>query len=471
MTDKTPKPSMDSAKSKRMVSARKQRVKLVSPSAAFDLAVLGALLTLVGQSTIAGDGPAPAKDNMKSGQTKDSDQFAMALSALSGASEEVQLLAQLADTLHRSVSSVLGQGNFSTISMNDLPPMDWRADSTLIKQTERAWLDNALSAAGGGDLTNPQTVPSVDSMVQMAAVSSGSDKVYTPAMDSMKSAAQELLKVMRSLFAQEMEQVQARQDPDSPETERSRIAIEDEPKNSDVADGGSSGSDFSPFMLMALAGGIGGGGGGGGGVGALANAMGFSGFVIDGYVSGASVYLDMNDNMQYDAGIDIQTTTDASGKFTFATSDTGGHKIISQGGVDVSTQASIGTLVSASVGGSTLGYITPISTLYTYGGGNDTLTKAGLTVDDLKYDPVAALTASSANASAAKVLQTGQSLLTLISNTTAIVTAASSTTSSLDAMKQVMSAVGTLASADSTNAQCIRFYVMMMYNLNLDGLY
>ena len=67
MTDKTPKPSMDSAKSKRMVSARKQRVKLVSPSAAFDLAVLGALLTLVGQSTIAGDGPAPAKDNMKSG--------------------------------------------------------------------------------------------------------------------------------------------------------------------------------------------------------------------------------------------------------------------------------------------------------------------------------------------------------------------------------------------------------------------
>ena len=30
---------------------------------------------------------------------------------------------------------------------------------------------------------------------------------------------------------------------------------------------------------------------------------------------------------------------------------------------------------------------------------------------------------------------------------------------------------GTFASADSTNAQCIRFYVMMMYNLNLDGLY
>ena len=158
---------MDSAKSKRLVSARKQRVKLVSPSAAFDLAVLGALLTLVGQSTSAGDGPAPAKANPKWGHATDSDQFAMALSALSGASEEVQLLAQLADTLHRSVSSVLGQGNFSTISMNDLPPMDWRADSTLIKQTERAWLDKALSAAGGGDLTNPQNEPSVDSMDQL----------------------------------------------------------------------------------------------------------------------------------------------------------------------------------------------------------------------------------------------------------------------------------------------------------------
>jgi hypothetical protein len=30
---------------------------------------------------------------------------------------------------------------------------------------------------------------------------------------------------------------------------------------------------------------------------------------------------------------------------------------------------------------------------------------------------------------------------------------------------------GTFASADSINAQCIRFYVMMMYNLNLGGLY
>lgn len=30
---------------------------------------------------------------------------------------------------------------------------------------------------------------------------------------------------------------------------------------------------------------------------------------------------------------------------------------------------------------------------------------------------------------------------------------------------------GTFASADSINAQCIRFYVMLMYNIKLDGLY
>jgi hypothetical protein len=30
---------------------------------------------------------------------------------------------------------------------------------------------------------------------------------------------------------------------------------------------------------------------------------------------------------------------------------------------------------------------------------------------------------------------------------------------------------GAFASADSINAQCIRFYVMMMYNLNIEGLY
>jgi hypothetical protein len=30
---------------------------------------------------------------------------------------------------------------------------------------------------------------------------------------------------------------------------------------------------------------------------------------------------------------------------------------------------------------------------------------------------------------------------------------------------------GSFASADSVNANCIRFYVMMIYNLNLEGLY
>ena len=30
---------------------------------------------------------------------------------------------------------------------------------------------------------------------------------------------------------------------------------------------------------------------------------------------------------------------------------------------------------------------------------------------------------------------------------------------------------GAFASADQVNANCIRFYVMMIYNLNLDGLY
>jgi len=30
---------------------------------------------------------------------------------------------------------------------------------------------------------------------------------------------------------------------------------------------------------------------------------------------------------------------------------------------------------------------------------------------------------------------------------------------------------GAFASADSINVNCIRFYVMMIYNLNLDGLY
>lgn len=454
MTDKAPKPEAGSAKSKRLAEARKQRVKLVSPSAAFDLAVLGTLLTLIGQSTSAGDASNVVKANSKLDDATGSEEFGVALAALSGASEEVQLLAQLADTLHKSVASVLGQGSYSTISMSDLPPIDWRADPTLMQQTERAWLDKALSAAGGNQGEAAEKLPSLDSMIQMAATTSGPDKVYTPEMDNMKNAAQDLLKIMRSLFAQEMEQVQARQDPTSPDAERSRLATQDEAKEVDIASGGSdsSGSSFSPWMLLALAGG---GGGGGGGLGGAFGGGGgsFSGFVIDGYVSGANVYLDMNDNMQYDAGIDFSAKTDAFGKFTLVTTgDTTGKKIISEGGIDISTQASIGTMVSANVGGAALGYITPISTLYTYGGGDATLAKAGLTVDDLKYDPVAALNASSANVAAAKVLQTGQSLLTLLASTTAVVQKASGTATSLDAMKQVMAEVGTLANAGNATS-------------------
>ena len=454
MTDKTPKPSTGPVTYKRLAVARKQRVKLVSPSAAFDMAVLGTLLTLIGQSTSAGDAALVIKPNSKLGEGASSEDFGIALSALSGASEEVQLLAQLADTLHKSVASVLGQGNYSTITMSDLPPIDWRADPTLLQQTERAWLEKALSAAGGVQSGVLDKAPSLEGMLQMATAPPGSEKDYTPEMDNMKGAAQELLKIMRTLFAEEMEQVQARQDPSSPETERTRMANQDEPEDANVADAsGGEGVQFSPLMLLGLAGGGGGGGGGGGFLSAALGGGGssFSGFVIDGYVEGANVYLDMNDNLQYDAGTDFQATTNASGQFTFTTyGDTTGKKIISEGGIDVSTQASIGTMVSASVGSSALGYITPISTLYTYGGGEDTLAKAGLTVADLQYDPVAALNASSANANAAKVLQTGQSLLTLLTNTTAVVQSASSSTTSLEAMIQVMGGVETLASSSDS---------------------
>ena len=453
MTDKTPKPSTGPVTSKRLAVARKQRVKLLSPSAAFDMAVLGTLLTLIGQSTSAGDASSVVKTKSKLGEAASSEDFGIALAALSGASEEVQLLAQLADTLHKSVASVLGQGNYSTIKMSDLPPIDWRADPTLLQQTERAWLEKALSAAGGVQSGVLDKAPSLEGMLQMATAPPGSEKDYTPEMDKMKGAAQELLNIMRTLFAEEMEQVQARQDPSSPETERTRMANQDEPEDANVADAsGGEGVQFSPLMLLGLAG----GGGGGGGGGFLSAALGgggssFSGFVIDGYVQGANVYLDMNDNLQYDAGTDFQATTDASGQFTFTTyGDTTGKKIISAGGIDVSTQASIGTMVSASVGSSALGYITPISTLYTYGGGAATLAKAGLTVADLQYDPVAALNASSANAAAAKVLQTGQSLLTLLTNTTAVVQSASSSATSLEAMIHVMDGVGTLASSSNS---------------------
>ncbi len=118
----------------------------------------------------------------------------------------------------------------------------------------------------------------------------------------------------------------------------------------------------------AAAGGSGGGGGGGGGGGNAGTST--SGVVIDGYISGATVFGDANGNSVLDDG-EASTTTDALGRFTLDVAP--GTIIVSQGGTDVLTGLAFeGTLTAPA--GSTV--ISPVTTLVAR------LVDGGATVDN-----------------------------------------------------------------------------------------
>jgi len=97
-----------------------------------------------------------------------------------------------------------------------------------------------------------------------------------------------------------------------------------------------------------------------------------TGAVIDGYIEGAQVFLDINGNMLWDEGLEPVATTDAQGAYTFATAvNPANYSVVALGGVDVTTGAEIDVLL-APIG---VTYVTPISTLVEYGvrAGDDTL--------------------------------------------------------------------------------------------------
>lgn len=118
-------------------------------------------------------------------------------------------------------------------------------------------------------------------------------------------------------------------------------------------EGAFAGGAMAP-ILGVLAGGAAFAGGGGGDSSAAATTK---GFVIDGYISGATVFRDANGNGLLDDG-EVSTTTSAQGGFTL-----GGDQnvsIVSVGGTDISTGLPfIGTLTAPA--GSTV--VTPVTTM------------------------------------------------------------------------------------------------------------
>jgi hypothetical protein len=253
--------------------------------------------------------------------------------------------------------------------------------------------------------------------------SDGGNVSFTPVAASVKALDEANQASILDSEADALQMSQSQVDGQS--TEIAQVKPDDSiplaPPVAPVGGGGGGGSTSSASN--------GGGGGGGGGA---------SGAVIDGYVQGAKVFIDMAGTGVFDATKDPFTYTLANGTYDFSNLDAGSirfstadlianmktHQVISVGGTDITTGAAMNILVAPAG----VGYVTPLSTVYASASSsgsngsanaNSLLSGLNLSSADLNYDPVKAL--ASGNASAANILKAGSSLLTIVNNATAMI--------------------------------------------------
>jgi hypothetical protein len=138
-----------------------------------------------------------------------------------------------------------------------------------------------------------------------------------------------------------------------------------------------------------------GGGGSQNSVGTTATSV--TGKVIDGYISGATVYWDCNKNNALDIG-EISTTTSAGGIYTIENKSTDGCSLLADilsTSIDEDQPHKVGQAYTLKASPGNLNFITPFSTLI-----------AG------KLDTVTGLTADQAEADLAKIIGIDTKLLT-----------------------------------------------------------
>lgn len=145
------------------------------------------------------------------------------------------------------------------------------------------------------------------------------------------------------------------------------------------------------------------GGGGGGSSAPTTTNTTYSGSVADGYISGATVCLDINANGTCDS-TEPTATTDANGGYTISTTATipAGTKLIASGGTDTYTnQAFTGTLISPiDLKDGTKNHLNPLTTLVasstsstttTQTALNNVATELGIDASMIQADPFAKL--------------------------------------------------------------------------------
>jgi len=143
-----------------------------------------------------------------------------------------------------------------------------------------------------------------------------------------------------------------------------------------------------------------------GGGGGAASSKTLGGLAVDGYLQGATVFLDLNRNGTFDTG-EPTTTTNTSGQYTLdyssVTGSVTGLSVVVTGGVDSDTGLAFTGKISAPVDTAAQAQVvTPLTTLVdsmvTQGlaanvsaARQQLATALGLTVDQLATDPVAAI--------------------------------------------------------------------------------
>lgn len=428
-------------------------IRVPTSLTAIDMAIFGVLLALASERTNAAEDAARP-------QQEDSD-AADALLGLSGESAEVLALTAIAGEMFREMERGIGRVRFG--AENDLNPqsrslVDWGADPSTggwkfsadlpdfsrsmlrenfgvdaaeIEQDPVKKVLDAGSKAGGlndpGGYIVAATVPELQ-------IGNRTD-VAGQGLEQLDASGEKILQAVRELFEAEFADVLARIDPSKLDgTEFAEVEYEEVT----VAD-----VDGGMFPLVPL------GGGGGGGGGLLASSGGgssggsFSGAAIDGYVSGATVFWDVNGNFILDAG-EVYTTTDDAGAYTLSGVTAGvGQIVMLDDGIDVNTGGSVGMMAtSTTVTDTANAVITPLTLLMSQGMSQaEVATALGITdygVDLTSYDPVAVLTAAvGGEVAAGTVLLKAQQLFAVINAITGL---AGSTTASfastLDAIEQ-----------------------------------
>lgn len=435
----------------------RRKSKLGNPSSSFvssiDLAILGAVLALTSSKvgSANADGvvlPPPERADALP------ESFGRAIQVLSGANAEVMVLAALAENLHRDLARSLRESSFSApVVVSDSAPFDWSADPTQPRARTTEHVATKPPAEVVADVASrvAPVVVAQDS-AKGEVTTTVAERAYGEDLGQMQKAAQDLLGMMREMFGQEAESVQARQLPNTDSTTddmRTEVAEQGKDASADevpVADASSGGPPTWLASLGLL--GLGGGGGGGGLVGSLVSAatgVDFSGYAIDGYVSGATVFWDQNANFIQDANETVQTTTRADGSYSLQGVIKGVGQIVIKGdGIDTNTGGSVGLMAaSTSVSDATKAMVTPLTLLMTQGVSESSVKTAlglntNLSLTD--YDPMSVLKAGVGNTQVAgTVLLKAQQLFAVVNAVSGL--AASVSGSQTDALKATISAI------------------------------